>query len=87
MACVGGQVACRRSWKRRGDLHPPTHGHWSKHHVTSNQGRQELCAMSNQGRQELCAMSNQGHQELCAMSNQGLIQGGRYKEQRSPYRI
>jgi hypothetical protein len=76
MACVGGQVACRRSWKRRGDLHPPTHGHWSKHHVTSNQGRQELCAMSNQG-----------HQELCAMSNQGLIQGGRYKEQRSPYRI
>jgi len=76
MACVGGQVACRRSWKRRGDLHPPTHGHWSKHHVTSNQGRQELCAMSNQG-----------HQELCAMSNQGLIQGGRYKEQHSPYRI
>ena len=76
MACVGRQVACRRSWKRRGDLHPPTHGHWSKHHVTSNQGRQELCAMSNQG-----------HQELCAMSNQGLIQGGRYKEQRSPYRI
>jgi len=76
MACVGGQVACRRSWKRRGDLHPPTHGHWSKHHVTTNQGRQELCAMSNQG-----------HQELCAMSNQGLIQGGRYKEQRSPYRI
>jgi hypothetical protein len=76
MACVGGQVACQRSWKRRGDLHPPTHGHWSKHHVTSNQGRQELCAMSNQG-----------HQELCAMSNQGLIQGGRYKEQRSPYRI
>jgi hypothetical protein len=76
MACVGGQVACRRSWKRRGDLHPPTHGHWSKHHVTSNQGRQELCAMSNQG-----------HQELCAMSNEGLIQGGRYKEQRSPYRI
>lgn len=65
MACVGGQVACRRSWKRRGDLHPPTYGHWSKHHVTSNQGRQELCAMSNQG----------------------LIQGGRYKEQRSPYRI
>jgi hypothetical protein len=76
MACVGGQVACRRSWKRRGDLHPPTHGHWSKHHVTSNQGRQELCAMSNQG-----------HQELCAMSNQGLRQGGRYKEKRSPYRI
>jgi hypothetical protein len=76
MACVGGQVACRRSWKRRGDLHPPTHGHWSKHHVTSNQGRQELCAMSNQG-----------HQELCAMSNQGLIQGGRYKEKRSPYLI
>ena len=76
MACLGGQVACRRSWKRRGDLHPPTHGHWSKHHVTSNQGRQELCAMSNQG-----------HQELCAMSNQGLIQGGRYKEQHSPYRI
>jgi hypothetical protein len=76
MACVGGQVACRRSWKRRGDLHPPTHGHWSKHHVTSNQGRQELCAMSNQG-----------HQELCAMSNEGLIQGGRYKEKRSPYRI
>ena len=76
MECVGGQVAFRMSWKRRGDLHPPTHGHWSKHHVTSNQGRQELCAMSNQG-----------HQELCAMSNQGLIQGGRYKEQRSPYRI
>jgi hypothetical protein len=76
MACVGGQVACRRSWKRRGDLHPPTHGHWSNHHVTSNQGPQELCAMSNQG-----------HQELCAMSNQGLIQGGRCKEQRSPYRI
>jgi hypothetical protein len=76
MACVGGQVACRRSWKRRGDLHPPTHGHWSKHHVTSNQGRQELCAMSNQG-----------HQELCAMSNQGLIQGGRYKEKRIPYLI